>query len=70
MNLLCIPWVLISALGAVALAASSYLILSGPFGGGTSLPGDVLILSIIVFMAGLITFTYGGTKTARIVLRF
>lgn len=70
MNFLLIPWIVVTSIGTITLAGSSYVILRSPFGSGAPVAGDVLILAIILFIAGLITTTYGGTKSARLIIGF
>lgn len=70
MRILIIPYALIALVGLTILSVSSYMFLIGPFGEGALVGIDVLILSSIGAMAGLIVLIYGGTKTARLVFGF
>lgn len=70
MWILAFPWLLLTLAGAGAMGYAGFLIVRGPFLGGPVLGGAELLVALGVFIVGLVAMTYGGTKTARLVVGF
>jgi hypothetical protein len=54
----------VALVGLGASLATGYLIVRGPFLGGPTLPPVELFVALGGFIAGIVTFSWGGAKTA------
>jgi hypothetical protein len=61
-------WGGLTLLGAAVTGATGFLVIRGPFLGGTALDPQPLLVATGAFVVGIIGLTRGGTKLARTIM--
>lgn len=61
-------WAGLTCLGTVVTVWTGFLVIRGPFLGGTPLDPQPLLVATGAFVVGIIVLTLGGTKFARAVM--
>lgn len=66
MKVAAIPWGILTGIALVLTAGTAFLIVRGPFLGGEMLPPLPLLGAVCVFIAGIMTMAWSGTKLYRV----